>query len=114
MRDVLAALQLVNKQFFNAHDFIEKYAEVAENDYVDMLAEHNQRPDGKPFRTVHAQLALYLQRHQQALGILELTGRKDENIFGNMTEASEWEDLRYPNRQAPIQGPQNQPQGSNN
>lgn len=75
---------------FSSHRFIEKYAWLHEEEYVEMLYGHKSQ---QPFRTVHAAIARFLADNASELGIRK-TGRQESlNIFGHETEVQWWKKI---------------------
>lgn len=88
---VKAAIDEVKKELkdgFSSHHFIEKYAWLNEEEYVEMLYQHKAN---KPFRTVHATMAGFLSEHADELGIQKTERKESINIFGHETEVQWWE-----------------------
>ena len=73
---------------FNSHDFIEKFAELYETEYIDFL---NQYKGNNAFRTVHSQIGKYLKEHENELGILGSGKTNNKNVFGNLNGIEKWE-----------------------
>ncbi len=87
--EVIEALKNEKKtdKEFSSHDFIKKYAWYHEKEYVEMLYDHKTN---EPFRTVHAEIALFLARHTEELKIQKTTRKESMNIFGHETEVQFW------------------------
>lgn len=72
---------------FSSHDFIKKFSQEYESEYIGMLDVYK----GKGvFRTVHGQIARYLSRNQKSLNIETKGKDNSENIFGNKCKVEFW------------------------
>lgn len=85
---VIETLREKGKRNFSSHNFIKKYAELYQREYITML--WDKRDAVSPFQTVHSQIGLELERMQDCCGF-EKDGRvSSENIFGNSDEVQNW------------------------
>lgn len=81
---------LNGKTEFSSHDFIRRFATVAEEQYVRMLYECVEKGDNHPFQTVHMQIGRELGRLQERCGIEAGIKGMSINIFGNEDEVQFW------------------------
>lgn len=81
---------LNGKTEFSSHDFIRRFATVAEEQYVRMLYDCVEKGDEHPFQTVHMQIGRELERLQAKLGIEKTDRKMNTNIFGNEDEVQFW------------------------
>lgn len=97
VKEVLKELRNEGKIFFSSHDFIKKFAETYERDYITMLWE--KRNTEHPFQTVHSQIGLELERMQNEFGFEKNNSITDdgrdysENVFGNTNKVQFWKFL---------------------
>ena len=75
---------------FNSHDFIEKFAELYETEYIDFL---NQYKGNNAFRTVHSQIGKFLKEHENELEIIGSGKTNNKNVFGNLNGIEKWEKI---------------------
>ena len=76
---------------FDSHDFINKYIALHENDYIEMLAQRNDKE--QVFRALNAEIGRFLQLHQEELRIekdIEEGKKPSQNIKGNVTNNQRW------------------------
>jgi hypothetical protein len=72
---------------FNSHEFIRNFAKKFEIEYVGFLNTYST----EPFRTVHAQIGLFLSEHQELLHIKHFDPtHQSPNIFGIETKNGNW------------------------
>lgn len=67
---------------FSSHDFIEKFAQQFEDDYIEMLV--NYQKTGTAFQTVHSMIAKHLSQNMPALNIEKIPRKGSENVFGSI------------------------------
>ena len=97
VKEVLKELRNEGKIIFSSHDFIKKFAETYERDYITMLWE--KRNTEHPFQTVHLQIGLELERMQNEFGFEKNNSITDdgrdysENVFGNTNKVQFWKFL---------------------
>lgn len=72
---------------FSSHDFIEKFAQKYEDDYIDMLVMYKGR---SAFQEVHKQIAKFLSKEAVSLSIEKSSKKLSENVFGSDTEVQWW------------------------
>jgi len=82
---VLIAHKLPEEKF-DSHEFIRKFSEKFELQYVVFLSKYKR----KPYKYVHQQIGKTLLKHSQYLNIKNNGKIKSKNIFGNETENEEW------------------------
>lgn len=90
---VIAIIDKLDDEF-DSHDFIPKFAERFEQEYVRLLYKYI---NSSPFTTLHSQIAQSLGKNQDALGISKVDdGRVHEsnNIFNNITPCALWRKVR--------------------
>ena len=75
---------------FNSHDFIEKFAEIFESEYIDFL---NQYKGKGAFQTVHSQIGRFLRDNENILHIKGIGKAENKNIFGNIDGIEKWEKI---------------------
>jgi hypothetical protein len=73
---------------FDNHEFIFKYIELHENDYVDLLAMNNGHHD--VFQTVNSVMGRDLERFSKRLLIEKIRRIRSFNIKGNKTYNQKW------------------------
>lgn len=90
LNEILEKLRDESKRKFSSHDFIKKFAETYEHEYITMLWE--KRNAEHPFQTVHSQIGLELERMQNYCEIKFKKEKRDysENIFGKKDEVQFW------------------------
>ena len=76
---------------FSSHDFIEKFAQQYETDYIEMLVKHQRT--GNAFRKVHSIIALYLSRNMPTLHIVKTEKKPSKNVFGNEDIIQWWKKI---------------------
>lgn len=72
---------------FSSHDFIEKFSQKYESEYIDMLAEYKGR---NAFKTVHSQIAKFLSLNMDKLGIEKDDRNPSEHVFGDKDIIQWW------------------------
>ena len=72
---------------FNSHDFLEKFAEIFESEYIDFL---NYYKGKGAFRVVHSQIGKYLRKHENDLKIKGIGKTDSKNLFGNFDGIEKW------------------------
>lgn len=73
---------------FSSHDFIEKFTEKFEHDYIEMLVKYQKK--GRAFKTVHGAIAKYLTSKMSVLGIDKTEKKVSENVKGNISIVQWW------------------------
>jgi lipoate-protein ligase A len=73
---------------FSSHDFIEKFTEKFEEDYIEMLVSYQK--SGKAFQTVHKLIAKYLSLNMTDLEIEKTQKKQSENVKGNLGIIQWW------------------------
>ncbi len=73
---------------FSSHDFIEKFSQKYEADYIDMLVKY--KDSGQAFRTVHSMIALYLSQNMTIFNIDKTQKKGSENVHGNIDNIQWW------------------------
>jgi len=81
---IMIAKELPDK--FDSHDFIRCFSKKFELDYAQLLRNY----DVKPFRNLHAQIALSLVKYMEDLKIQKNGKVESQSIFGNEVENEEW------------------------
>lgn len=106
---VILQLKSQGKTQMNSHEFIQKYSQLDQHNYIQMLYDQVQKGDTQPFTTVHSQIARELLNLQNQLNSqkqlnsqnqsnsqnqlnIKNTGQKvnSENIFGEITKVELW------------------------
>jgi|WetSurMetagenome_2_1015567.scaffolds.fasta_scaffold609908_2 hypothetical protein len=78
----------LKKEKFNSQEFIGKYIEKCEKDYIDMLIK--SRDSGCAFQMVNSHIAQFLSAHHSELGIIK-NGKVDgTNVHKNESPSEEW------------------------
>ncbi|MBQ7742458.1 MAG: hypothetical protein IJT90_06010 [Bacteroidaceae bacterium] len=90
VKKVLEDLRNEGKNHFSSHDFIKKFAENYEHEYIAMLWE--KRDTTHPFQIVHSQIGLDLERMQNCCDVHFTKDSRiySENIFGKKDEVQSW------------------------
>lgn len=86
IKSIITKFEL-NKEF-SSHDFIEKFTEEFESEYIDMLVKHQHT--GEAFRIVHRQIARYLSVKAAVLHIEKTEKKESENAKGNLSIVHWW------------------------
>lgn len=73
---------------FSSHDFIEKFAQQYEADYINMLVNYQKK--GNAFQTVHSMIAKYLSQNMSVLLIVKSKRKGSENVFGSIDYIQWW------------------------
>ncbi len=73
---------------FSSHDFIEKFCQKHEEDYIEMLV--NYKNSGRAFQTVHQMIALHLSRNMDIFNIEKTNKKGSENVHGNIGIIQWW------------------------
>ncbi|OXB07788.1 hypothetical protein [Flavobacterium pectinovorum] len=73
---------------FSSHDFIEKFTDKYESDYIKMLVKYQE--SGHSFKTVHNQIALFLSAKKESLGIYKTQRKGSENVKGKIDIIQWW------------------------
>lgn len=76
-----------NKEF-SSHDFIEKFSQKYEADYIEMLVKHKN--SGQAFQTVHSIIALHLSKNMAIFNIEKTQKKGSENVHGNIDNIQWW------------------------
>ena len=89
----LTAIQIIISEFgadkeFSSHDFIEKFTEKFESDYIDMLIKYQK--SGQSFQTVHSLIARYLSSKTSVLKIEKTNRKESENVHGKLGTIQWW------------------------
>lgn len=71
---------------FDSHEFIRHFAKEFEASYVEFLSSYKL----EPFRKVHAQIGMFLSKHQELLKIKDNGITYSPNIFGIKTQNEKW------------------------
>lgn len=66
---------------FSSHDFIEKFSQKHEADYIEMLIKYKN--SNQAFQTVHKMIALHLSKNMEFLNIEKAQKKGSENVHGN-------------------------------
>jgi|AntAceMinimDraft_9_1070365.scaffolds.fasta_scaffold52149_1 hypothetical protein len=77
---------------FSSHDFIEKFSQKFETDYIEMLIKYKNT--GTAFQTVHSMLASHLSRNMKIFNINKSQKKASENVHGNIGKIQWWIRLR--------------------
>ncbi len=73
---------------FSSHDFIEKYSQKHEEDYIEMLVKYKN--SGQAFQTVHKMIALHLSKNMEVFNIEKTKKKGSENVHGNIGIIQWW------------------------
>ncbi len=73
---------------FSSHDFIEKFSQKYEADYIEMLVTYQN--SGQAFQTVHSKIALHLSKNMALLNIDKTEKKGSENVHGNIDRIQWW------------------------
>lgn len=73
---------------FSSHDFIEKFSEKFEPEYIEMLVKY--QTSGQAFRTVNSQIAKYLSDNMHILKIEKTSRKESENVHGKFDVIQWW------------------------
>ncbi len=76
---------------FSSHDFLEKFAEQYESEYIDMLV--NYQNTGRAFQTVHSMIAKYLSQNMTTFHIDKTSRDGSENVFGTIDFIQWWKKI---------------------
>ena len=76
------------KAEFSSHDFIEKFSQELEEDYIDMLVLY--KSSGRAFQTVHKMIALHLSKNMDIFNIKKTQKKGSENVHGNIGIIQWW------------------------
>ena len=81
---------------FMSHDFIQKFTQRYQHEYIDFLRHQSLNNPGNPnpFKEIHAQMARFLSHEQSNLNIAQQGKGKSINIFGAYTPNEKWEKIR--------------------
>lgn len=77
---------------FSSHDFIEKFIEEFESEYIEMLVKHQH--SGRAFKIVRRQIARYLSSKTSVLHIEKTEKKESENVKGNLSVVQWWIRIR--------------------
>ena len=83
---------------FSSHDFIEKFAQKYEADFIDMLLLYKNK--GKAFQTVHSSIARYLSKNKEIFSIAKTERKGSEHVFGSIDKIQWWERIPKHNIEA--------------
>ena len=73
---------------FSSHDFIEKFSQQYEADYIEMLVKYKN--SGHAFQTVHSMIALYLSKNMALFNIDKTQKKGSENVHGEIDNIQWW------------------------
>jgi hypothetical protein len=77
----------IKEKTFDSHKFIQHFSKKFEAEYVDFLCQYTTNR----FKTVNAEIALFMTNHKEALGIIDLGKVYSQNVFGDSTQIENWE-----------------------
>jgi hypothetical protein len=86
VKDIIGKFELYTA--FSSHDFIKKFTERFESQYINMLAKYKN--SGKAFQTVHSLIGQFLSSKSDILRITKTEKRESENIKGNLDVVQFW------------------------
>lgn len=76
---------------FSTRQFIWKFADDFEPDYIEMLFETRKNETVRVFHSLHSRMGSYLQEHASELHIVQLDRREvDVNPFGRKSDTQMW------------------------
>lgn len=78
-------------EYFNSHDFIEKFTRKIETEFVKLLCQY----DKDAHRKVNMQIAGYLSRNKGFLNIEKVGKENSKNVFGNTDLIKHWRNLNH-------------------
>ena len=78
-------------EYFNSHDFIEKFTRKKEIEFVKFLSQY----DNDTHRKVNMQIAKYLSVNKGLFNIEKVGKEKSKNVFGNNDFIANWQNLNY-------------------
>lgn len=73
---------------FSSHDFIEKFTENFESEYIEMLVKYQST--GTAFQQVHQQIARWLSLNKSSLQIEKTERKESENVRGKQNYIQWW------------------------
>lgn len=77
-------------EYFNSHDFIEKFTRKVEPEYVKLLSQYNK----DAHRKVNMQIAKYLSTNKVFFNIGKVGKENSKNVFGNNNFIKYWQNLK--------------------
>ena len=86
VKEIIASFE--NLKEFSSHDFIEKFSEKFEPEYIDMLSKY--KTSGQAFQTVNSQIAKYLSENMSMLELEKTSRKQSENVHGNIDRVQWW------------------------
>ncbi len=86
IKDIISEFDINDE--FSSHDFIEKFIEKFEHDYIEMLVKYQNK--GQAFRKVNSSIAKYLTSNMLDLGIDKTQRKVSENVKGNLGIIQWW------------------------
>lgn len=75
---------------FTSQDFLEKYRDLYEMEYLKGLMYYAIGKTEGVFRTYHSRVALFLSLNKRRLHIMEVEKIRSKNIKGNITKNQNW------------------------
>lgn len=90
-QDGIEQIILGLKSKFSSHDFIEKFAQKYEADYIDMLVEYKK--SGQAFQSVHSIIAKFISKNMKKFGISKSRKDVSENVFGSLNYIQWWKKI---------------------
>lgn len=86
--EIIEIINNLDPDKFSSHDFIEKFARMFEQEYIEMLYEY--RTTGNAFKTVHSTIAKYLSQNMASLNIAKTNKAGSEHVFGDIDVIQWW------------------------
>jgi hypothetical protein len=76
------------KDEFSSHDFIEKFTQQFESDYIEMLVLYKEK--GNSFQSVHSLIARFISIKKEIFKIEKTERKSSENVFGDNDVIQWW------------------------
>ena len=90
-RKVISVINSLDSDF-SSHDFLKKFSQKFEKDYVKLLSKYNDRNGA--FQTVHKMTGFFLSKNKEQFNIDKTIHKKSENVHGNKTYVQYWKKLK--------------------
>lgn len=75
---------------FDSHDFIMKYIDLYEQEYLVELFRYAVTSQGGVFRNFHSRIGEFLSKNEEELGIEKVERKPSLNVKGKKTENQRW------------------------
>lgn len=90
-KEIVNIISNLKNDEFSSHDFIEKFAQQYEADYIEMLVKY--QGTGKAFQNVHSGIARHLSLNMPTLRIGTTERKSSENVFGTDDRIQWWKKI---------------------